>query len=53
MTMAEQNSRWTPSRANQLALLYIDVDRVKAINDSFGHETGSPRRWLPPPACIP
>ena len=40
MTLAEQHHRLSQRTRKPFALLYVDVDELKHINNSFGHAQG-------------
>jgi diguanylate cyclase (GGDEF)-like protein/PAS domain S-box-containing protein len=40
LTLSEQQCKLSDRTKRSLALLYIDLDDMKKINDEFGHETG-------------
>ncbi len=40
-TLAEQHIKASLRSGNEISLIYSDMDGLKIINDTFGHETGS------------
>ena len=41
MDRLERTLMWADKRGNSVAILFLDLDDFKAINDSLGHDTGN------------